>query len=223
MKIKGDHIKDNKKLLSGRLYKIKATRTIIFEEQETNDIVYIHFHIQNDQYGIYGNEYKPPFVEDEGGKRADLLILLIDENGKRFCSWVMDVKKAVGGEDVIYHLVEQLTESLKHKRAISTYLDGFEEEQHVGYITREVQRERIQEAISKKRFYLEREKEKIKNVPALIRVGASLELLKEEAKLKVLVAFQNDCIEIGTNRIQIEYYISEPCNNKFACHLNIFC
>ena len=69
MKIKGDKVKDNKPLLSGRLYRLDESRTVIFEERETGDVVNIIFTIGNHQYGIYGNEYKPPFIDDKGGKK----------------------------------------------------------------------------------------------------------------------------------------------------------
>lgn len=223
MKIKGDTIKENKELLSGRLYRVDTSRTIIFEEKSTNDVVNIDFCINDNQYGIYGNEYKPSFVDDSGGKKADILVLVIDENEKRFSSWVVDVKKTIGGEDVICHLIEQLTESVKHKRAITTYLEEFEEEQHIGYITRSLQRDRIQETISKKSSYLEKEKANIEYMPVLIGTAARLRLLKEEVKLKMMVAFQNDCIEIGKNVYKIESYISEKQDNKFVYNLNVAC
>ena len=53
MKIKGDKVKDNKPLLSGRLYRLDESRTVIFEERETGDVVNIIFTIGNHQYGIY--------------------------------------------------------------------------------------------------------------------------------------------------------------------------
>ena len=40
MKIKGDTVKDNKRLLSGRLYRIDISRTIVFEEKDTDDVVH---------------------------------------------------------------------------------------------------------------------------------------------------------------------------------------
>ena len=223
MKIKGDKVKDNKALLSGRLYRINESRTIVFEEKETKDEVRIIFCIGDGQYGIYGNEYKPLFVDDRGGKKADILVLVIDERRKCFSSWIFDVKKTVGGEDVICHLVEQLIETVKHKRAIATYLEEYVEEQHIGYITRELQRDRIQEAIAGKSSYLVREKANIERMPVLIGMEARLALLKEEAKVKVLSAFQNDCIEIGNNVFKIENYISEEQNGKYVCNLEVAC
>lgn len=223
MKIKGDKVKENKALFPGRLYRIEESRTIVFEEKETGDAVNIIFCIQNRQYGIYGNEYKPPFVEDRGGKKADILVLVIDERRKRFSSWILDVKKAVGGEDVICHLVGQLVESVKHKRAIAAYLDDYEEEQHIGYITRDLQKNRIQETIAKKKAYLEKEKADIERMPVLIGMEARLGLLKEEAKLKLLSAFQDDCIEIGNKVFQLEGYISKEQNGKFVYDLDVAC
>lgn len=223
MKIKGDKIKDNTALLPGRLYRIDISRTIVFEEKDTNDIVNINYCLSEDQYGIYGNEYKPPFVEDNAGKKADILALVIHEDTKRFSSWIVDVKKTIGGEDVIFHLIGQLMESVKHKRAIAAYLEDFVEEQHIGYITRDLQRDRIQETICKKSAYLAKEKANIECMPFLIGMEARRRLLKEEAKLKLLMAFQDDCIEIGKSMYKIEKYISEEQNDKFVYNLNVAC
>lgn len=221
MRIKGDNIKENGKLIAGRLYKIWANRTIQFEEEETADIVNINFSIAENQYGIYGNEYKPPFIEDNGGKKADILAFVIDEGKEKFSSWVLDVKKAVGGEDVIYHLIEQLTESLKHKKSITTYLDDFVEEQHVGYITRDLQRDRIQETISKKSTYLSKEQENLECMPTLIKTQAQRKLLKEQVKLGLLCDFQNNCMKMGKDIIPLESYISQEKDGKFVYELNV--
>ena len=223
MKIKGDAIKDHMPLLSGRLYRVEKNQTVMFEEKETDDIVYVRFCMKSGQYGIYGNEYKPPFVEDKGGKKADILALAIDEDRQCFSSWVFDVKKSVGGENVIYHLVEQLMESVRHKNAIAIYLEDYAEDVHIGYITREIQRDRIQETIVKKKAYLEKEKKNIKCMPALIGAGVSLQLLKEEARLKVLSAFQNDCMEAGKRIYKLENYISEDKDGRYVCELDVIC
>ena len=180
MKIKGDKIREGQILSKGRLYRVTSCQTIEFEEKDTNDIVNIIFLLQDEQYGVYGNEYKPPFVEDNGGKKADILVLVIDEEKQRFNSWIFDVKKTIGGEDVICHLVEQLAESIQHKKSLTTYFENYEEEEHVGYITQEIQKDRIQETILHKSSYVREEKEKIEKLPALIRNTAKLKLLKEE-------------------------------------------
>ena len=223
MKLKGETLREDKAAEPGRLYKIGACRTIVLEESDTDDIVYIHFDIRDGQYGMYGNEYKPPFAADQGRKKADILALVVDERRNHFCSWVLDVKKAIGGEDVICHLVGQLAESVRHKRAIATYLEDFTEEQHIGYITRDLQRGRIQESIRKKRAYLEKEKANIRQMPVLIGMEARRSLLKEEAKLKILEAFWRNQIEIGKDTFEIEGHISKEQEGKFVCDLKVAC
>lgn len=196
MKIKGNRIKEGKPLERGKLYTVRRNREIIFEEKETIDRVNIDFSLEEGQYGIYGNEFKPDFVNDEGTKKADILVLVIDENKKKFGSWVFDVKQTVGGEDVIYHLIGQLRESVIHKNSITLHLQGYSEEQHIGYITRDLQKERIAMTIQKKESYIEEEEFKIKSLPLLIGMAAGTKLLKEKSKLKTLKQFADEKIEI---------------------------
>lgn len=102
-------------------------------------------------------------------------------------------------------------------------LEDFEEDQHIGYITRDLQRDRIQETICKKGAYLAKEKANIEQMPVLIGMEARRRLLKEEAKLKLLIAFQDDCIEMGKSVYKVEKYISEEQNDKFVYDLNVAC
>ncbi len=209
MKIKGNWIKEGKPLERGKLYTVRRNRKIVFEEKETADRVNIAFSLGEGQYGIYGNEFKPDFVNDEGTKRADILVLVIDENKKKFGSWVFDVKQTVGGEDVIYHLIGQLKESVIHKNSITLHLQGYSEEQHIGYITRDLQKERIAMTIQKKKSYIEEEESKIQSLPLLIGMAAGTKLLKEKAKLKMLKQFADEKIEIEANVYPLECCLYE--------------
>ena len=91
-----------------------------------------------------------PCIDDEGAKKVDVLILVIDESNKKFSSRILDIKQSVGGEDVIFHLLEQLQDSMKHKDALAVYMDDFAEVQHLGFVTRDLQLERIEETVEKK-------------------------------------------------------------------------
>lgn len=73
MKIRGEKIRDNEKLLRGRLYRLISSRVVVFEEKDTKDIVNLNFIILDGQYGIYGEEYKPPFIESQGEDRGNSL------------------------------------------------------------------------------------------------------------------------------------------------------
>lgn len=223
-RIKGHYIKEGKNLEKGKLYIIRKNRIVVFEEEETDDIVNIHFNITKEQqYGIYSSEFKPSFIEDNGVKKADILIFIVDEENKHLSSWIIDVKKTVGGEDVIYHLIEQLMETFWHEQAITLYLEDFQKELNIGYITRDLQSDRIQGTIEEKKFFIKKQKESIKNMSVLLAQKIGAGLLKEEAKLRILEDFQNNRICIGANYYPIQSYISEQKEGKFICDLKVVC
>lgn len=221
MKIKGNRIKEGKSLERGKLYTVSRNREILFEEKETNDRVNIVFSLREGQYGIYGNEFKPDFVNDQGTKKADILVLVIDENTKKFGSWVFDVKQTVGGEDVIYHLIGQLRESVIHKNSITLHLPGYSEEQHIGYITRDLQKDRIAGTIQTKETYIREEDSKIEKLPPLIGMKEGRQLLEEKAKLKMLMLFSDEKIEIGSNIYPLECCVYEK--KAYCCDLKVCC
>ena len=145
MKFKCKYLKPDELIKTGTLYQIPKSRKITIDEDKTKDRVIISYIVQDKQYGIIGNEYKPPFIDNNGAKKVDILILVIDESNKKFSSWILDIKQSVGGEDVIFHLLEQLQDSVKHKNSLAVYMDDFEEDQHLGFVTRDLQIERIKE------------------------------------------------------------------------------
>ena len=171
MKFKCKYLKPDELIKTGTLYQIPKSRKITIDEDKTKDRVIISYVVQDEQYGIIGSEYKPPFIDNNGAKKVDILILVIDENNKRFSSWILDIKQSVGGEDVIFHLLEQLQDSVKHKNSLAVYMDDFEEDQHLGFVTRDLQIERIKEKVT-----YPRNRENILSVICRYNVGDRLSL-----------------------------------------------
>ena len=60
-------------------------------------------------------------------------------------------------------------------------------------------------------------------MPRLIGLDVRRRLLREEARLKVLTAFQNDRMEIGKDIVEIEKHISEESDGRFLYYLNAVC
>ena len=73
-------------------------------------------------------------------------------------------------------------ESVIHKNSITLYLQGDSEDQHIGHITRDMQKERIAMAVQKKESYIGEEESEIKSLPYLIRMAAGTKVLKEQLK-----------------------------------------
>ena len=55
---------------------------------------------------------------------------------------------------ILYYLIEQLMETFWHEQAIILYLEDFQKKLNIGYITRDLQRGRIQETIEEKKLNL---------------------------------------------------------------------
>lgn len=219
MKIKAKTLREGQPIIKGTLYQLFSSRTVVFEEEETQDVVNITYNLQNGQYGIYGNEYKNPFAGDENEKKADILILVVDEKENKFASWIVDAKKSIGGKDRIFRLIEQLLTSIKHKNALSVYLADFEEEEHIGYVTSCLRTERITDIIEEKKKYIDSETENLQKVSKLMGITIQRKLLDEKAKLKLLVDFSNNCIYEGNKRHKLEYFEAEVQGEKQVCNI----
>lgn len=224
MKFKCEYLKSDKLTKTGTLYKILKSREIIIDESKTKDRVIVRYIIQDGQYGICSSEYKPPFIDDKGAKKVDILVLVIDEINKKFSSWILDIKQSVGGEDVIFHLMEQLQDSVKHKNSLAVYMDDFEEDQHLGFVTRDLQIERIKESVEKKEKELNDIKKSILQMSPIIRnkmeMTESTNLKKE---IETLSLFLDKKMIINNQIYPIESYISKKQGEYFVCNLQVQC
>lgn len=224
MRFKCKYLKSDKLTETGTLYKILKSREIIIDEEKTKDRVIVKYIIHDGQYGICGSEYKPPFIDDEGAKKVDILILVIDENNKKFSSWILDIKQSVGGEEVIFHLLEQLQDSVKHKNALAVYMDDFTEEQHLGFVTRDLQIERIKETIEKKEKELnDIEKSIIQMSPIIRNKMAAVPSIRLKKEIETLLLFLDKKMKIKDQIYPIESYISEKPGEYFVYNLQVQC
>lgn len=224
MKFKCKYLKSDKLTETGTLYKILKSREISIDEEKTKDRVIVKYIINDDQYGICGSEYKPPFIDDEGAKKVDVLILVIDERNKKFSSWILDIKQSVGGEDVIFHLLEQLQDSVKHKNTLAVYMDDFTEVQHLGFITRDLQLERIKETVEKKEKELnDIEKSIIQMSPIIRNKMAAAPSTKLKKEIEILLLFLDKKMKIRDQIYPIESYISEKQGEYFVYNLQVQC
>ena len=223
MKCKSKYLESDKLTKTGTLYKILKSREIIVDEERTKDRVIIEYIVQNGQYGICCSEYKPPFIDDEGAKKVDVLVLVIDEKNKKFSSWILDMKQSVGGEDVIFHLLEQLQDSLKHKNALAIYMDDFREEQHLGFVTRDLQIERIEESVKKREKELNDIKKSTLQMFPIIRNKGMIESIKLKKEIETLSMFLDKKMKIKDQIYPIESYISEKQGEYFVYNLQVQC
>lgn len=138
-----------KHLIKGQLNEINEDKNISFMEKETNDEVLIKFHLSDAEYAIYAEEYLPLELSNKGHKKADITVLLLDEEKKRIKYYIADVKSNITGPERICSLCEQWNAGLNYVRyhILSAFESDFTEEEHIAVYTREFDESRIQRMI----------------------------------------------------------------------------
>lgn len=81
--VKGRKWINGKAPVKGVLNQAMESRETDFQEKRTNDTVHIQLVIHENQYGFYSEEYLPDTVSREGHKRADISVVIIDENASK--------------------------------------------------------------------------------------------------------------------------------------------
>lgn len=88
------------------MYEYDKSAEITFCEKETQDIVKVSINLDDNEKGFFAEEYRPESVDANGSKVIDITAFKMNEEEKTIIYKLFDVKKDVGGEDVIYHLCE---------------------------------------------------------------------------------------------------------------------
>ena len=203
-------IKD--KIIPNTLYAVyykDSKEPVHFVEKQDEDgseaFIDIKYTLKEGQYGIFANEYHPSHVTD--AKRADLLLLIVDEKQKAWASWVLDVKVTVGGKDVITHLIEQWQETYIHKKMFSIYLDGFTEAETIGVVTREYQGERIQTMVEALGRDIANITESVALMPkSPVVIDQQRRLLGMRLEYQMLEQFKNGYVTIENKTYAIKVY-----------------
>lgn len=148
--------------------------------------------------------------------------MIVDEDKKKYASYIFDVKETVGGENVIFHLVEQWQMAARYEQ-IMTMIDmgHFSSEKYFGVITREFNKERICNAIEGRKRELERAKRDEDRLPANNRVMWNRERLKKEQELKILIPFLSEAVEIDGKKYKYQIRYLDKKDSGYECDLII--
>ncbi len=158
MRIQGRKLKGDREPQKTVLNEFSKSRTIVFWENETRDRVDVVYLLGENDRGFYSQEYRPDTVAKEDAKIIDITAFVINEE-KRTCRFKLcDVKKDVGGEDVVRHLCQQWQASYQYLyHSVLAYLDDDTDVQgELGAITRNFDVGRIEKELNSLKEKLEK-------------------------------------------------------------------
>ena len=202
-----------------RLYLVKTDGITEFAFQEKQgDTLHIQYLLKEKQYGLYGEEYRPEFLNQSGHKVVDIFGMIVDESKENYASFIIDLKETVGGEDGIFHLIEQWKATFSYEQVLTQIdMQNFHTEKHFMVATREFEEERIQNVVQSRTSELESELQADKKLPVNNRVKRNTSRLKLEAELKILRSFANGMVEIMGTEYPYEVLHLKQSGGAYEC------
>lgn len=152
MHIQGRKLKKGKVPQKGVLNEFTDSRIITFTEQEVGDVADIEFQLDENEKGYFAEEFRPDTIAKEDAKVIDITACIISEKDGACYWWLYDLKKDVGGQDVILHLCGQWRDAYQYlNNSVLNYLadDSMEIRGNIGVITRNFDTARIQAEFEK--------------------------------------------------------------------------
>ena len=204
-----------------KLYKIVSNGNVQFIEEQENgkDIVNMEYCLENEQYGIFAKEYRRPDTLKDGGKVADVLACIIDEEKKRIYSLIFDVKRDISAfsDDLtkpdamivaikeVRDFIKQIRAEILHKESFLLYYkdEGYVEKAEVGIVTSSFEPEKFQKVSERLQFLLEEGK---KNVSSLVNLKLMNNLRAYVTEVKTLRDFSEKRIVIGSSIYPLQVY-----------------
>lgn len=137
------------------LYKIPEPMIVSFKETHKNgneEIVNLDYQLQESQYGIFANEYRPSCAFKEGYKKADVMTCVVDEDTKEIYSLIFDVKSNISSfsDDLskenaaltavkeVRDFIDQIHAEILHKNSFMVYYkdDDYQEVEEIAIVTK---------------------------------------------------------------------------------------
>ncbi len=209
------------------LYRINANCVLQFIEEQKigKDIVNVEYYLENRQYGIYAKEYRRPETLKDGGKVADILACVVDDQKKEIYSYIFDVKRNISAfsDDLskaeammpaikeVRDFIKQLHTEMLHKESFLLYYkdEGYIENLKLGIVTSSFESEKFKMVAEKLEKLV---KEEVESVPTLVNLKLKNNLRPYEKEIEPLYNFSERKIVIGNNVYPLYVFILQKIN-----------
>ena len=139
MHIHGRRLKKGREPIKGVLNEFSDSRVITFTEQEVGDVVDVEYRLNENEKGYFSEEYRADTISKEDAKAVDITAFIINEKEGMCYWWLYDLKKDVGGQDVIWHMCQQWRAAYQYlNNSVLSYLSDISVETrgNIGVVTR---------------------------------------------------------------------------------------
>lgn len=229
MHIQGKKLKEGKEPQKGMLNEFTDSRIITFTEPEVGDVVDVEYQLTKGDKGYFAEEYRPNTIAKEDAKVIDITACIINEKAGMCYWWLYDLKKDVGGQDVIRHLCEQWQAAYSYlSNSVLNFLVDISIVPigSIGVITRNFDTNRIRAEFEKLDETIKEMEENAKQTVLLARRKSSVRLpeLRAERKLLENILNKKVCFRCSGRDLEFsfEVRISEE-RNKGSYYYRLIC
>lgn len=211
--------------IKGSLNVIRSDKKVYFLEPDTSDQIEFDIQVREQQYALYAEEYLPEQLTQTGRKKADVMVLLLDEMSQQGVWYVLDAKRTVAGADVIFHLCEQWKDTIQYlNHTILAFLEHVTFQEYLGVATECVDYSRIDYEIAARKNKLENFRVIEGNQAVFSKMKA--ELLKVEKEKSLLEQFRNGKFtyrdQWGEHEYLYKIYLLQEQENKVkSCTIKV--
>lgn len=172
------------------------------EENDVYEVLNISSKISNDDCALIGYEYKNPLVK--APKAADMIYIHFSKTNEIAQVYVYDLKRSLGGKDIILKLIYQLEDSLIHAKNIVASLKKYSGVYTIGVVTESYDRKKLEEQIA----ILQQSVVPNPNVPSFVQAKKKTQTIIDIQELKYIKDFYRGIVRIlGVEyKVDIHYF-----------------
>ncbi len=219
------YLVDYNKMQPHLLYQIDEKNSkITFREEQSKHIVNIIYNLKNDEYGYFGNEFRPNYISKKCpdiGKAVDLLCIIIDENLNKTSTYLYDIKETFEGVDVIEKGLKQIQASINHADSLLAYFKQFDNQKKIGIITGSFDENRIQRYIDRQKAVLEQAEKEEKLMPPMVVYKFKTQNVEIEKKIEMMENVLKRKVEILGENYELDIRISNKEDDTYIYDLDI--
>lgn len=214
------------------LYKINDSQIVKVcewhKDNENIEVVNLIYNIKENQYAIFGHEYRHSNVSQRGCKTADVLTCLIDDEKKTIYSLILDIKRNISAfsDDLlkdnamltaikdVRDFVEQLQQANLHKESFLVYHKNAEYRESIqfGITTQSFEEKKFVEVAEFLDKLLDLEQPEC--MQPLVWTKYKTSLMPYRSEVNRLRNFANRVIEISGKSYMLSVYLIEKASDS---------